>query len=142
MSPTPAARAVELRRQIDDANHRYHGLDDPAIADAEYDALVRELEQLEREHPALATADSPTRRVGAAASAQFSAVGHEVPMRSRDCGFAAEATSPETCISVRPASAALARSTLTWMVGWSAARSLEMSVTFGVSCSAARDWPQ
>ena len=32
MSPTPAARAVELRRQIDDANHRYHGLDDPAIA--------------------------------------------------------------------------------------------------------------
>ena len=90
MSPTPAARAAELRRQIDDANHRYHGLDDPAIPDAEYDALVRELERLERDHPALATADSPTRRVGAAASVQFSAVVHEVPMLSLNNAFAAE----------------------------------------------------
>ena len=90
MSPTPAARAAELRRRIDDANHRYHGLDDPAIPDAEYDALVRELERLEREHPALATDDSPTRRVGAAASARFPAVEHEVPMLSLNNAFAAE----------------------------------------------------
>ena len=49
-----AARVVELRRLIDDANHRYHVLDDPAIPDSEYDALMRELELPEREaHNAL-----------------------------------------------------------------------------------------
>ena len=47
----PAQRVAELRRLIDDANHRYHGLDDPNIADADYDALVRELLALEASHP-------------------------------------------------------------------------------------------
>ena len=79
---TPAARAARLREQIDDANHRYHVLDDPDIPDAEYDALMRELEALEIEHPELATPDSPTQRVGAAPSSAFLSVRHEMPMLS------------------------------------------------------------
>jgi len=79
---TPAARAARLRVQIDDANHRYHVLDDPDIPDAEYDALMRELEALEIEHPELATPDSPTQRVGAAPSSVFLSVRHEMPMLS------------------------------------------------------------
>src|SRR4249920_1049561 len=61
---TPAARAEQLRAQIDEANHRYHVRDEPTITDAEYDQLMRALEALEAEHPALRTPDSPTQRVG------------------------------------------------------------------------------
>ena len=46
-----ASRAAELRAAIDEANHRYHVLDQPSIADSEYDALMRELQQLEAEQP-------------------------------------------------------------------------------------------
>ncbi|KAA2286143.1 NAD-dependent DNA ligase LigA [Arenimonas fontis] len=86
----PAARVAELRRLIEDANYRYHVLDDPAIPDAEYDALMRELEALEREHPELAAEDSPTRRVGAAPSSAFAPVRHEVPMLSLGNAFSDE----------------------------------------------------
>jgi NAD-dependent DNA ligase len=55
-----ATRIAELRRRIEDANRRYHGLDAPDITDAQYDALVRELDALERAHPELASTDSPT----------------------------------------------------------------------------------
>ena len=55
-----AARVEELRRLLDDANYRYYVLDDPTLADAEYDKLLRELETLEREHPELADPNSPT----------------------------------------------------------------------------------
>jgi DNA ligase (NAD+) len=82
MPAKAAARAAELRRLIDDANHRYHVLDDPGIPDAEYDRLMRELEALEAEHPGLATPDSPTQRVGAAPSRGFAEVRHEVRMLS------------------------------------------------------------
>lgn len=78
----PAARAAELRARIEDANYRYHVLDDPDIADAEYDKLVRELEALEADHPELATPDSPTQRVGSAPSSAFATVRHEIPMLS------------------------------------------------------------
>ena len=61
-----AAQAEKLRDEIDRANYCYHVLDEPEISDAEYDRLMRRLEALEREHPELATADSPTQRVGAA----------------------------------------------------------------------------
>ncbi len=77
-----AARAAELRRLIDDANHRYYVLDDPSISDAGYDRLLRELAALEEADPALATPDSPTARVGAAPSARFAPVRHAVPMLS------------------------------------------------------------
>jgi DNA ligase (NAD+) len=78
----PAAVAARLRAEIDHHNHRYHHLDDPEVADSEYDALVRRLRELEEAHPELAIADSPTRRVGSAPSAQFTPVEHLVPMMS------------------------------------------------------------
>lgn len=93
MSPknqTPAARAADLRAQIEDANYRYHVLDDPAIADAEYDALLRELEAIEDAHPELASPDSPTRRVGARVSGGFAQVRHALPMLSLSNAFSDE----------------------------------------------------
>ena len=65
MTEDLAARAKELRGALAEHAHRYYVLDDPTIGDAEYDALLDELRALEREHPELATPDSPTRRVGA-----------------------------------------------------------------------------
>ena len=82
MSSTPAERAAELRAQLDEANYRYHVLDAPTIEDREYDLLLRELQDLEAEHPELATPDSPTQRVGAPGSAAFAEVRHEMPMLS------------------------------------------------------------
>src|SRR5690606_14940093 len=87
MPATPAQRVEELRRLIDDANHAYHVLDEPSIPDAEYDALMRELETLEAEHPELATEDSPTRRVGAAPSGKVAQVRHAMPMLSLGNAF-------------------------------------------------------
>ena len=87
---TPAQRAAELRRLIEDANHRYHVLDDPAIPDAEYDALVRELEAIEREHPPLRVPGSPTQRVGAGVLPGFETVAHELPMLSLNNAFSDE----------------------------------------------------
>jgi DNA ligase (NAD+) len=81
---TAAVRVDELRAQIAYHNERYHTLDDPEISDADYDALVRELRQLEADHPDLATDDSPTGLVGGAISATFSPVTHRVPMMSLD----------------------------------------------------------
>jgi len=78
----PAARADELRAQIEEANHRYYVLDDPAITDGEFDALLRELTSLEAEHPQLRTLDSPTQRIGAAASERFAPYEHARPMLS------------------------------------------------------------
>jgi DNA ligase (NAD+) len=87
MAQTPSARAAELRSLIEDANYRYHVLDDPGIPDVEYDRLMRELEALEAAHPGLATADSPTQRVGAAPSGAFAPVRHAVPMLSLGNAF-------------------------------------------------------
>ena len=75
-------RAAELRALIEEANHRYHVLDDPSISDAEYDRLFTELEHLEEAHPELRTPDSPTRKVGAAPLDDFTRVKHAVPMMS------------------------------------------------------------
>ena len=61
--PDPAARIAELRDLIRHHEERYYIHNDPEIADAEFDALLHELEALEAEHPDLATADSPTKRV-------------------------------------------------------------------------------
>lgn len=77
-----ARRASALRDAIDDANHRYYVLDDPSITDADYDRLLRELEALEAAFPALASADSPTRRVGAKPASGFAEVRHAIPMLS------------------------------------------------------------
>ena len=80
-------RIDELREQIDYHNYRYYVLDDPEIPDAEYDRLMRELEELEAEHPDLITPDSPTQRVGATPLAAFAEVKHKLPMLSLSNAF-------------------------------------------------------
>ncbi|MDP3295331.1 MAG: NAD-dependent DNA ligase LigA [Nevskia sp.] len=75
-------RAAELRQQLEQHNHRYYLLDAPEIADAEYDQLFSELQQLEAANPELKTPDSPTQRVGGAPSPMFAAVRHRQPMLS------------------------------------------------------------
>jgi DNA ligase (NAD+) len=75
-------RAAELRRQIEHHNHRYYVLDEPEVSDAEYDALLNELRDIESEHPDLRTPDSPTQRVGAQPLEKFQQVEHLQPMLS------------------------------------------------------------
>ena len=77
-----ATRAADLRALLTKASHDYYVLDRPTLADAEYDRLFRELQDLERTNPALVTPDSPTRRVGAEPVAAFSKHEHLVPMGS------------------------------------------------------------
>jgi DNA ligase (NAD+) len=76
------ARLAGLRKSIEFHNYRYHVLHDPEISDAEYDRLFRELVTLETEYPELASADSPTRRVGAEPQEKFQKVEHRSPMLS------------------------------------------------------------
>ena len=85
-----ARRAQELRDNIDHHSYRYHVLDDPEIADAEYDALMEELRALEEANPALVTPDSPTQRIGAPPSDQFAPVRHRSAMMSLDNCFSLE----------------------------------------------------
>ncbi len=87
ITETVRQRAAQLRQAIEFHNRRYHQLDDPLISDAEYDQLMQALLALEREHPELQTADSPTQRVGAEPAAAFSEVQHPVPMLSLDNAF-------------------------------------------------------
>jgi DNA ligase (NAD+) len=82
-----ASRAQELADEIRFHNERYHELDDPVISDADFDALVRELNALEAEYPELATSDSPTQDVGSAPSTVFAPVEHAVRMMSLDNAF-------------------------------------------------------
>ncbi len=86
-SRDPIARMRVLHELIEHHNRRYHGLDDPEISDAEYDQLVRELQQLEAERPELLTPDSPTQRVGSTGSLLFTEVEHLQPMMSLDNVF-------------------------------------------------------
>jgi len=83
-------RVEELRTEIDRHSYRYHVLDDPAVSDAEYDDLVRELQALEDRFPELITPDSPTQRVGATPADLFAPVTHRAPMLSLDNAFSLE----------------------------------------------------
>jgi DNA ligase (NAD+) len=85
-----ARRAGALRAALEEANYRYYVLDAPTISDTEYDRLFRELQALERQHPALATPDSPTARVGAPPLEAFGTVRHRVPMLSLGNAFSDE----------------------------------------------------
>ncbi len=80
--PQAAARAEDLRARLHHANYRYYVLDQPEISDAEYDRLLRDLQDLETAHPELIVADSPTQRVGAAPLEAFGPHTHRQPMLS------------------------------------------------------------
>lgn len=85
---TPAAEtAARLRAEIEQHNVRYYVYDDPSISDAEYDRMMRELQDLEAAHPELVTPESPTQRVGAAPVSAFGSVRHAVPMLSLGNAF-------------------------------------------------------
>src|SRR5687768_10885233 len=86
----PADRIDELRRQIRYHDERYYVLNDPELADAEFDALMHELERLEAEHPDLVSAESPTQRVGGRVAAGFATVEHAEPMLSLDNAYSEE----------------------------------------------------
>ena len=80
-------RARELHTQLHEHNYRYYTQDDPLISDAEYDLLLRELQDIEAQYPQLLTPDSPTQRIGAAPLKSFGEVRHEVRMLSLDNAF-------------------------------------------------------
>lgn len=83
MSKISAAERVEqLRAEIQDHDYRYYVLAQPTISDYQYDMLMKELMELERQHPELVTPDSPTQRVGGEPTKEFPAVMHDVPMLS------------------------------------------------------------
>jgi DNA ligase (NAD+) len=86
MSPAPRTdarrRAEDLRSEIRRHERLYYVEDAPVISDAEFDALMRELAELEAAHPELTTPDSPTRRVGGSPQASFPRAPHEIPMLS------------------------------------------------------------
>ena len=91
LAPAEVLRRVQqLRREIEEHNYRYFVLDSPAISDAEYDALVRELRELEERFPELQTPDSPTQRVGAPPAQAFATVVHHQPMLSLANAFSEE----------------------------------------------------
>jgi DNA ligase (NAD+) len=88
--PAPEAarrRAEELRAELDEHSYRYYVLDDPSVSDAEFDAFMRELVELEAEFPDLVTPESPTQRPGGFAPTTFAAVTHDAPMLSLDNAF-------------------------------------------------------
>ena len=82
-----AARAKWLREEIERANYEYYVLDAPTTSDAAYDRLLRELKEIEEQHPTLRTPDSPTQRVGAEPQSQLAKHQHLVPMLSLGNAF-------------------------------------------------------
>lgn len=105
-------RMDELVNQLNEAGYQYYVLDNPTMADFEYDRLLRELEILEQENPEFSREDSPTKRVGGMAVSQFEKVSHTVPLMSLQDVFSMEELSdfldkildeyPETQFSVEP----------------------------------------
>ena len=83
-------RIAELTKLLTEANYRYYVLDDPTMPDFEYDHLLRELEDLEKEHPELAMPESPTQRVGGEAISAFQKYQHPVPLMSLQDVFSLE----------------------------------------------------
>ncbi|MGI5918025.1 MAG: DNA ligase LigA-related protein, partial [Anaerolineae bacterium] len=90
MSQDVAARIEKLREVIRYHGYRYYTLDQPEISDAEYDALMHELRDLEEQHPELVTPDSPTHRVGGEPLPEFARVIHPHPMTSLTDAFSRE----------------------------------------------------
>ena len=86
----PKERIAQLTQLLTEANYRYYVLDDPTLADFDYDHLLRELEELEKAYPQFAASDSPTQRVGGQALSQFEKVTHPVPLMSLQDVFSME----------------------------------------------------
>ncbi len=108
----PKDRISELTKILSDANYRYYVLDDPTMPDFEYDRFLRELEELEKAHPELVSADSPAQRVGGMALSKFEKYQHPVPLMSLQDVFSKEELSeflektlsayPDAVFSVEP----------------------------------------
>ena len=79
---TPQERILELRKQLHEHNHNYYVLSAPTISDFEFDALLRELQELEDAHPEMFDSTSPTQRVGSDIAKGFKQVAHKYPMLS------------------------------------------------------------
>lgn len=94
MNNEPMAKIVEraekLRQQINHHNYLYYVMDQPAISDAEYDKLMRELMHIESKYPELSSPDSPTQRVGVAPQSEFATHEHRQPMLSLSNAFSEE----------------------------------------------------
>jgi DNA ligase (NAD+) len=91
MEPAEAKERIEkLRAEINHHNYRYYVLDSPEVSDAEYDEMMRELQELEAEFPQFLTPDSPTQRVGAAPVEAFGVVEHPLPLLSLSNAFSDE----------------------------------------------------
>ncbi|NDD64253.1 MAG: NAD-dependent DNA ligase LigA, partial [Acidobacteria bacterium] len=85
-----ASRIEELRSKIRAHDHRYYVLNEPIVADVEYDALLSELRRLEEKHPELVTPDSPTQRVSGQPAEGFAEYVHQRPMLSLDNSYSIE----------------------------------------------------
>ena len=83
----PATRITQLRDLIRHHEERYYVLQDPEVSDAEFDALLKELQALEQDYPDLVTLDSPTQRVGGRPAEHFASVRHAEPMLSLDNAY-------------------------------------------------------
>lgn len=83
-------RILQLTKLLNEANYQYYVLDDPQMQDFEYDRLLRELEELEAQHPQLIQPDTPTQRVGGQALSKFEKVTHTVPLMSLQDVFSLE----------------------------------------------------
>src|SRR4030042_6122709 len=83
-------RIEKLKAEINHHNYRYYVLDSPELSDAEYDELMKGLQQLEEKYPQFLTPDSPTQRVGAAPAEAFGVVEHPLPLLSLGNAFSKE----------------------------------------------------
>lgn len=90
LPPDVSSRVDALHAVLHEHAHRYYVLDDPRVSDAEYDALFRELQQLEQDYPDACSDDSPTQRIGAPPLQGFEQVRHAVPMLSLNNAFSQE----------------------------------------------------
>jgi len=90
VSQTAARKIESLRRQIERYDHLYYVVGEPEVTDREYDALLRELKELEDQHPELRDPDSPTQRVAHGLLPGFQTVRHSVPMLSLDNTYSLE----------------------------------------------------
>ena len=79
-----------MKKEINFHNHRYHVLDDPVIADYEFDQMLAQVKQIEADHPEWVTPDSPTQRVGSQPAERFSKVSHPAPILSLANAFGAD----------------------------------------------------